>query len=129
MHWSVESRVPFLDRALVQFTLSLPERFLVDPSGTSKAVLRKAMKGLVPEEILLRRDKVGFETPDTMWLERQREVLADRVQHSPPVGFLDTTAVVSAIRGERGHPKLQRGQMWRLVNLYRWAELMGVRGT
>ena len=129
MRWSVESRVPFLDRALVEFTLSLPERFLVDSSGTSKAVLRRAMKGLVPEEILRRRDKVGFETPDTMWLERQREVLADRVHCSPPVGFLDTNAVVSAIRGEQGHPKLQMGQMWRLVNLYRWAELMGVRGT
>ena len=129
MRWSVESRVPFLDRALVDFTLSLPERFLVDPSGTSKAVLRRAMKGLVPEEILLRRDKVGFETPDTMWLDRQREVLAHRVHCSPPIGFLDTTAVVAAIRGERGQPKLQTGQMWRLVNLYRWAELMGVRGT
>ena len=129
MRWSVESRVPFLDRALVEFTLSLPERFLVDPSGTSKAVLRKALKGLVPEEILLRRDKVGFETPDAIWLDRQRQVLADRVQHSPPIGFLDTTAVVSAIREERGHHKLQTGQLWRLVNLYRWVELMDVRGT
>ena len=129
MRWSVESRVPFLDRSLVEFALSLPECFLVDPSGTSKAVLRKAMKGLVPDEILLRRDKVGFETPDTMWLDRQREVLAERVQGSPPIGFLDTTTVVAAIRGERGHPKLQVGQMWRLVNLYRWVELTGVRGA
>ncbi len=129
MRWSVESRVPFLDRALVDFTLSLPERFLVDPAGTSKAVLRKALKGLVPEEILLRRDKIGFETPDNIWLDRQRQVLADRVQCSSPIGFLDTTAVVSAIRDERGHPKLQTGQMWRLVNLYRWAELMGVCGS
>lgn len=129
MRWSVESRVPFLDRELVTYSLSLPEPYLIDPVGTSKMVLREAMRGLVPDAILSRRDKKGFETPDITWLEHQRASLADLVQSSSTVGFLDTSAVVDAIRGERGHRELTLGQVWRLINLYRWIDLMGVEAN
>ncbi|MDB5099453.1 MAG: hypothetical protein JWM80_3874, partial [Cyanobacteria bacterium RYN_339] len=49
MHFGMESRVPFLTPALARFLLSLPEDYLVGPDGTSKAVFRAAMRGLVPD--------------------------------------------------------------------------------
>src|SRR5262249_27442278 len=68
MAFSIESRVPFLTSDLVQFLLSLPEEFIIGEDGTSKAVFREAMRGLVPDQILARRDKVGFATPEGDWL-------------------------------------------------------------
>lgn len=60
----VESRVPFLTPKLVAFANRLPEDFLIAPDGTSKSLFRAAMRGIVPDEILDRRDKVGFATPE-----------------------------------------------------------------
>jgi asparagine synthase (glutamine-hydrolysing) len=65
---SIESRVPFLSPALVQFALGLPEKYVVASDGNTKAVFRKAMRGIVPDAVLDRRDKVGFVTPEKRWL-------------------------------------------------------------
>src|SRR5262249_31423248 len=64
MAFSIESRVPFLTPRLAQFAYAQPSANLVDARATSKAVLRAAMRGLVPDAILDRRDKIGFATPD-----------------------------------------------------------------
>lgn len=66
MHFSREVRMPFLDHRLVEFALSLPDCSLFH-RGESKRVLRAAMRGIVPNRILDRRDKVGFATPWSDW--------------------------------------------------------------
>ncbi len=68
MSYSIESRVPFLTPELARFVFSLPEDYLLPSDGTSKAVFRKAMRGIVPDAILDRRDKLGFPTPERDWL-------------------------------------------------------------
>ncbi|MGI8602771.1 MAG: asparagine synthase (glutamine-hydrolyzing) [Verrucomicrobiales bacterium] len=70
MAHSVESRVPFLTTEFVEFVLSLPEHYLLAPDGTSKHLFREAMTGIVSEPIRQRRDKIGFDTPETRWLKR-----------------------------------------------------------
>ncbi len=76
MRWSVESRVPFLDYRLVDFILNLPSRLKIN-NGVSKFILRKAVEGIVPEEITSRKDKIGFVTPDQAIIESEpgRELL------------------------------------------------------
>lgn len=68
MAWSVESRVPFMDYRLAEFTLNLPEQ-LVYREGTRKYILREAMKNTLPSEIYQRRDKMGFVTPEEVWFK------------------------------------------------------------
>lgn len=68
MAFSIESRVPFLTPKLVSFMLALPEEYIIAPDGTSKAVFRRAMKEIVPDSILERKDKIGFTTPEASWL-------------------------------------------------------------
>jgi asparagine synthase (glutamine-hydrolysing) len=67
MRWSIESRVPFLDYRLVERAMSIPSPYKIH-GGITKCILRKAMKGLVSDRILERRDKIGFATPDESWL-------------------------------------------------------------
>jgi asparagine synthase (glutamine-hydrolysing) len=70
MRWSIESRVPFLDFRLVELAASLPSSCKIR-RGTTKYILRKALKGLVSERILGRKDKIGFAALDEDWLMSQ----------------------------------------------------------
>jgi asparagine synthase (glutamine-hydrolysing) len=64
MRWSIENRVPFLTTEISEFLLSLPESYLISNNGQTKHVFREAMRGIVPDQILDRKDKIGFETPE-----------------------------------------------------------------
>lgn len=68
MAFSVESRVPFMDYRLMEFTLGLDET-MVYRKGERKYILRKALQGHVPEKILARRDKMGFVSAEEEWLK------------------------------------------------------------
>jgi asparagine synthase (glutamine-hydrolysing) len=67
MAFSVEARVPFLDYRLVQFSFAQAADWRIY-QGWTKWILRKAMDGIVPDEIVWRKDKVGFETPEADWM-------------------------------------------------------------
>ena len=62
MYFSMENRSPFLDSTLFDLAYSIPSQFLIK-DGRAKAVLRDAMKGIVPDIILEERRKVGFNAP------------------------------------------------------------------
>ena len=62
---SLEARVPFLDNELVEIALRIPVHLQYDESS-GKRILREAMRGLLPEEVLGRR-KQGFSPPDQSW--------------------------------------------------------------
>ena len=68
MAFGVESRVPFVSRPVIDFALSLPEEYLVGPQGETKTLLRQAMRGIVPDAVLDRRDKIAFQTPEDEWM-------------------------------------------------------------
>lgn len=68
MYFSIENRSPFLDRRLFDFAYSIPTRHLVR-DGRAKAVLRDAMKGIVPSAVLESRRKVGFNAPIFSFLD------------------------------------------------------------
>lgn len=124
MAFSIESRVPFLTPELVDFVLSLPEEYIVAPDGTSKAVFRRAMRGIVPDSILDRKDKIGFATPERIWLSAasawiQKQFDAD-VASAIPAFRLD---VVS-----RDWQEIRQGRrafsfaVWRCLNVIAWTK-------
>jgi asparagine synthase (glutamine-hydrolysing) len=62
MSFSMENRSPFLDRRLFETAYRVPVRHLVQ-DGRAKAVLRDAMRGIVPDAVLDSRRKIGFNAP------------------------------------------------------------------
>jgi asparagine synthase (glutamine-hydrolysing) len=71
MWHSIEARVPFLHRPFFEYVSSLPlDRKL--HNGWTKHIFRLAMRGILPEQILLRRTKIGFETPERRWIQELR---------------------------------------------------------
>jgi asparagine synthase (glutamine-hydrolysing) len=125
MAYSLESRVPFLTPQIVEFAYSLPEEYHVARDGTTKAVLKEAMRGLVPGVILDRRDKIGFATPERQWL-RALKPWVEEVLRS------DTARRIPVFKKDLLHREWERvldgraafdSRIWRWVNLIRWAEL------
>jgi len=70
--FSLEARVPFLDYRLVEFIFGLPLDQKMR-NGWSKVILRNSMKGIIPENIRLRRDKIGFAYPQLDWLRQTQD--------------------------------------------------------
>jgi asparagine synthase (glutamine-hydrolysing) len=68
MAFSLESRVPYLDVRLVEYIASLPLAEKIN-GGVTKAVLRQATKNLIPESVRCRTDKMGFVTPEEVWMK------------------------------------------------------------
>ncbi|MDD1699698.1 MAG: asparagine synthase (glutamine-hydrolyzing) [Methanoregula sp.] len=62
MRWSIETRVPFLDFNLVESAMSIPTTDKIQ-NGKTKIIFKEAIKNLIPDMILHRKDKIGFETP------------------------------------------------------------------
>jgi asparagine synthase (glutamine-hydrolysing) len=128
MAFSVEARVPFLDYRMVELALSLDDAEKVG-GGLSKGVLRRAMKGIVPGNVLDRRDKMGFVTAEPLWMRRDRaagfrEALADAVEVLP--GILDPSTVDrfdEMVAGRRRFDPL----FWRVICAGRWVRRFSVR--
>lgn len=67
MHFALETRVPFLDHRLAEYAQTLPEAMLVR-NGLGKYILRRALAGMVPDEVLWRGRKIGLYSPEREWL-------------------------------------------------------------
>ena len=77
LHWadrdsmahSVECRVPFLDHRIVEFVLGCPEDYKIK-RGITKRILRKFMADKLPEKVAQRTDKMGYLTPEEVWVKK-----------------------------------------------------------
>jgi len=126
---SVESRVPFLVRPVVELLAALPEEHLIDDRARTKSVLRRALAGLLPDDVVDRRDKVGFATPEQRWLaelepwvrEQLEGARGTRVAGLRPEQLL---AEWSALR--RGGRRFDF-RFWRGLNVIAWARALDVR--
>jgi asparagine synthase (glutamine-hydrolysing) len=115
-----EVRLPLLDRRIAEFALSLPAGYL-NAGAASKRVLRDALAGLVPADVLARGDKVGFETPQARWLAgagaraRIAQTLLD--PHARARGIYDAAAIEQDLRAQRWRDP---DGIWRALNLELW---------
>jgi asparagine synthase (glutamine-hydrolysing) len=122
MAFSIETRVPFLDHKFVEYVLKLP----IDQKikfGWNRYIYRNAMKGIIPEEIRLRRKKIGFTTPEVRWLKGQSAKILEifNSREFKERGIFDQKAVVS------DYQKWVAGELpgdgliiWRILNTELW---------
>lgn len=118
---SLEARVPFLDRHLVDLTMRIPSEIKI-AGGTSKHILKEAMRGIVPDDIL-DKPKRGFGAPMREWLggplgAHVRDVLADsRFSHR---GFVDREKMLRLFDDHVAGRADNAVYVWTLYNLAAW---------
>jgi asparagine synthase (glutamine-hydrolysing) len=133
LHWEdrnsmahgIEARVPFLDHRLVEFTLALGDRHKI-VGGDTKRVLRRGMRGILPESVRQRRDKLGFATPEENWFRGPlREAVLGGIEQTLSYfpGLLNPAGVrahaADMLDGRRGVDF----SLWRIVNLGIWGRV------
>jgi asparagine synthase (glutamine-hydrolysing) len=119
---SLESRVPFLDHRLVEFTARLPERMKLRRL-TTKYILRRSMKGVLPEPILTRR-KMGFPVPVGAWFRgAYRSVIDDYALSARSLerGVFDPAFVRNLVAEHQSGARDHSQRLWSLVNFEMWA--------
>jgi len=119
---SIESRVPFLDHKLVEFTARLPERLKLR-GWTTKYVLRRSMKGILPEAIL-NRPKMGFPVPVGRWFRESYRSLIDEYVLSPRAmerGLFNRSAVNELVAEHQNGVRNNADRLWALLTLEMWS--------
>jgi asparagine synthetase B (glutamine-hydrolysing) len=127
MAHSIESRVPFLDYRLIEFCFALPpEQKIRD--GVTKFILRQAMTGILPEDVRMRQDKIGFSTPQEAWLREDlapwlREVFTSAEFRARP--YFQHDAVLRLL-DQPGAGASATTILWRCLAVELWHRAMGV---
>ena len=122
MAHSIEARVPYFDRALVEFAFTLPDHYKVG-DGQRKRILRDVARPLLPPEVVDRPDRMGFVLPSAA---RTRDLLPDTRAAVAGSGLLSGPWLVRA-EAERLLDRFAAGddrrapEVWRLYALATWA--------
>jgi asparagine synthase (glutamine-hydrolysing) len=121
MAHSLEVRPPLLDHRLVEFAARLPENFKVR-GNTGKYILKRAMRGKLPEEILT-RSKAGLDIPAHEWFRGPLEPLFRETVTPEAVrraGIFSEHAVAELMRDHK-EKRINAGyQLWGLLTLFLW---------
>jgi asparagine synthase (glutamine-hydrolysing) len=119
MWHAVETRLPFLDYRLVEYALDLPAEAKI-ADGWTKLTLRQAMAGMLPDTVLWRKRKIGFEAPDKVWLPKLREQMLSVVKASPLLREL--------FGGPVNANKFSAAVLWRFAVAALWEKEFKVSG-
>lgn len=117
---SIETRLPFLDFQTLQLALSLPNQFKIR-DGWSKWILRKVMEYEIPDSIIWRKNKLGFEAPESQWLAQHATVMRRSIMASPLLADLcDLTKI------DRMFNTMNLRTQWRLYSIALWESAYGI---
>jgi len=126
MAFSRETRFPFLDYALVDWCIGLPDRAFVN-DGWQKWILRAATEGVLPPGIQWRADKVGYAAPLDIWLRgRLVEWGRERLFSGPIVDIegYDKAAIERLWREHQVESANHSWALWRWISLNEWLTLV-----
>jgi asparagine synthase (glutamine-hydrolysing) len=127
---SIESRVPFLDHALVEFAISIPQHLQLG-GFSGKRILKKAVADLLPR-LILDRPKLGFPTPWSRWLAGpQLDVIGNLLlePRSLARGLFQPGAIARLFQEHRTGHRDHYDRIWRLLNLELWQRVCLEKGS
>lgn len=122
MAHSVEVRLPFLSHQLVRFLFTLPPQLKIH-QGWTKWLLRKAVDTKLSDNIVWRKDKVGFEPPQKQWMQQPEVVQAIRQakEHLVQQGILDARVLSKKIQPHDAHAAENRD--WKYWSAGEWLQV------
>ena len=122
MAFSIESRVPFLDHRLVEFAFALDDEDKIR-DGQGKFILRRSMEGIVPNEILARRDKQPFVGQEmAAWLSGPLRHLIEPPMTFDGIDIINQRVVEREIKNFKKGDQSNAWLVWRLAMLNHWAQ-------
>lgn len=124
MAFSIESRVPFLDHPFAEFCIGLDSGWKYR-DGWSKYILRQASVPIVPKEVVWRKDKMGFLTPQAQWRRELHSKIAEYVAGRDLPPMFDRRAVDQILEQDLSRPA-DLSAFWSLIILLKWFDVFNV---
>ncbi len=123
MNFSVESRTPFADDVhLINFALSIPSKYKIR-NGVNKYILRNAGQGILPDDILSRKDKIGFQTPEHSWLNELKNEIPDLLENNID-DFVNTDLLKADLKKLIESPtSIMSSRLLRFILLSQWRKI------
>lgn len=125
MAHSIESRVPFLDYRLVEFGINLRSKYL-SHKGVSRPLYRSAMKPYLPDEVVNRKDKLGFPVPFSEWTHNSlKSMIMDELteNNSALFDFVNRKKLVDNLELHFSGKKDYGWEIWRMLSLNNFLKL------
>ncbi|MEZ7891761.1 MAG: asparagine synthase (glutamine-hydrolyzing) [Candidatus Wallbacteria bacterium] len=122
MAFSIESRTPFLDYNLAEFSIGLKYRDKIRGSET-KSILRKAMAGTLTQEVLERKDKMGYPTPFYKWIKNECRDYIKNILFSDALkkrGILNAEYCRAIFDGHIDGKRDYSWEIWRAISIENW---------
>jgi len=122
MAFSVEERVPFIDKCVISYLFSLPAHMKVR-DGTSKWILRESLRGILPEKVRTRQSKLGFNSPEERWIQSKEFdefVRTKRVLDALDGSVIDVKNFNERIQKFRDGERRYEPVFWRIYNYALW---------
>lgn len=127
MAFSIESRVPFLDHRLVEFSIALKSDLKIR-DGWTKYILRKTAEPLLPAELVWRKDKMGFLTPQQLWLSQSQEQIRQMLNEMQVPEFLNRKKLIERSQSLMSDAS-QLSELWKIISFIQWANIFKVKFT
>ncbi|MEW5736411.1 MAG: asparagine synthase (glutamine-hydrolyzing) [Thermodesulfobacteriota bacterium] len=123
MAHSIEARVPFLDHRLVELCFSLPDDYRLSGART-KSVLRQGMEGILPPEVLARKDKVGFRSSPGLTFALAEKLFSELSENRTGCEeeWFDKKGVEAALQSP-DRSEAAEFSLWRIINVKMWARM------
>jgi asparagine synthase (glutamine-hydrolysing) len=130
MVFSIESRVPYLDINFVKYVAGLPLEEKIN-GGVSKWIMRESVRGIIPESIRQRKDKMGFVTPEELWMKNElKEVVTDIISSDSFARrkYWNADEVVKSYNKFVNGEEIYSSELWRVINVELWLREFFDRG-
>lgn len=125
MAFGIETRAPFLDYRLVEFAFSLDSDYKINKAG-NKILVRNYGKGIVPKEILDRKDKMGFVSPQEVWQRNEWKDVFDNAFNDirrNGLFHLSGSELFNEYYIYKNKKNDDWARIWRVFCLYRWKQI------
>jgi asparagine synthase (glutamine-hydrolysing) len=118
MRNSVETRLPFIDFKVLETAVSLNNNLKIK-DGWTKYILRKVVNNILPNNVVWRKNKFGFEAPTKSWINSIQNDMENAIKKSSIIDFL--------INEKINFTEIDEKQKWKLFNIAKWEEIYNVK--
>jgi asparagine synthase (glutamine-hydrolysing) len=124
MAFSIESRVPFLDHRLVELSIALKNDLKIH-NGWTKYILRKTAEPILNKEVVWRKYKMGFLTPQKLWKLQSKQELTQFINDTTIPDFINKDYLLKLNNADINDSS-HLSEFWKMVSFLKWAEVFKV---
>jgi asparagine synthase (glutamine-hydrolysing) len=121
MRHSIETRLPFIDYRTLECALNTNTKYKIK-EGWTKYILRKILNKYVSDEIVWRKNKLGFNAPENIWIEDISELIKEEIKNSKILNkFCNMELLIKKLNNMDNRLK------WRIYNIAVWERVYDVK--